>query len=77
MTVSQRATLGISSEEEHCVVMMIMAATMTLTLLLLLVMEVSVVALIVVVIILGSHFLTKSFMPGKVLSVSRTFSYAH
>lgn len=76
MTVSQRATLGISSEEEHCVVMMIMAATMTLTLLLLLVMEVSVVALIVVI-ILGSHFLTKSFMPGKVLSVSRTFSYPH
>lgn len=41
---------------------------MALTLLLsLLLMERSVVALIVVVIILGSHFLTKSFIPGKVL----------
>lgn len=46
--------------------MMMMAATMALALLL---VEVLVAALIVVVIIQG-YFLTKSFIPGKVLSVS-------
>lgn len=65
-----KTTTGIPSGEERGVVMVkVMSATTALTLPLPL-MEASVVSLIAVIIILGSHFLTKSFMPGKILTAS-------
>lgn len=69
-----KTTTGIPSGEERGVVMVkVMSATTALTLPLPLplpLMEASVVSLIAVIIILGSHFLTKSFMPGKILTAS-------
>ena len=69
-SVIEQLTSGIPSGEELGVVMIkVMAATTALTLPPPL-MQASVVALIAVIIILGSHFLTKSFVPGNVLSAS-------